>query len=77
MNLTFYTRPNTTGHSHVITVNFASQMYRWKYGFYNESEMIARQAIMISKRDFDRILASLKYAGYDEVWESEDEQEDV
>lgn len=77
MNLTFYTRPNTTGHSHVITVNCASQMYRWKYGIHNENAMIAFQGIMISKRDFDRIIASLKSAGFDEVWESEVENEDV
>lgn len=77
MNLTFYTRPNTTGHSHVITVNCAIQMYKWKYGLYNESAMIAHQGIMISKRDFDRIIASLKSAGFDEEWESEVENEDV
>lgn len=72
MNLTFYTRPNTTGHTHTITINFSSQMYRWKYGLYNESAMIAFHGIMISKRDFDRILVALKSVGFDEEWESEE-----
>lgn len=74
MNLTFYTRPNTTGHTHIITMNMTNREYRWTYGV--EFDLYAdyyKNAIMVSKRDFDNILASVKTAEFSEVFEIETE----
>lgn len=70
MNLTFYTRPNTTGHTHIITMNMLKREYHWTYGVV--LDLFADQvqnAIMVSKRDFDNILASVKTAEFSEVFE--------
>lgn len=74
MNLTFYTRPNTTGHTHIITLNMLNREYHWTYGV--ELDLYSDQvqnAIMVSKRDFDNILASVKTAEFSEVFEIETE----
>ena len=74
MNLTFYTRPNTTGYTHIMTLNMVNREYRWTYAV--ELDLYSDQvqnAIMVSKRDFDNILASVKTAEFSEVFEIETE----
>ena len=69
MMLTFYTRPNTSGKTHIVSIDLVNKVYSWNYGVYVEEFTI--HGIMISKKDFDNIIASLKIAKFVENWISE------
>lgn len=71
MMLNFYTRPNTTGKTHIVSIDLINHKYTWNYGVYVEELMETVHGIMISKRDFDNIIASLKSANFEENWISE------